>query len=93
MEEKEKIGDLKDAPAYKGMTLQIIETEEDGVSVLMSKTGGMTETEMLGHLEYAKASITQTMLAKTKDVKKDEKPNMTLDGVEIPKFDKGNTTL
>lgn len=80
----------------KVFSIQIIDDEVEGVSVMINKSDGMTELEMLGHLEYVKGSILNTMLKKTKQIEKkkeEEKVNVDLDGQVIPKFDNSSSTL
>lgn len=81
----------------KVFSVQVVDDKEEGVTIMASKSDNMSDLEMLGHLEYVKSNIINTMIAKTKQIQKEKEGKAViktdLDGVKIPKFEKTSTTL
>lgn len=61
-------------------------------AVLQVQKNKISDAELIGHIEILKASMLASAI-KNSNERTSKEPEITLDGTEIPKFDKGTSTL
>ena len=79
---EEKKEEHKDQPKRPPAFFRLsIEDQGAGIGMSMEKAG-MSEIEIMGHLEFVKGTIMKELMEKTQTTKQ-KMPQMTLDGKEI----------